>query len=170
MKENGLTIKQLADIIGVSDSWLGGVINLKVIPKRLDGDGVKKLLKYFGLEFSDLFPSESLKIIAGEHQISKEIPKDKLIQWSNDKFNNLPAIEYKEDFLYEKMEKALNTLSPTEKEVLKLRFGLFGCERKTLKVIAKMFGVTRERIRQIELKAMRRLKHPSRSNILKDCL
>lgn len=171
MRENNLTIKQLSKIIGVGSAWLGGVINFKIIPVKLDGESTQKLLSYFGLQYSDLFPSESLKIISGEHQVSKEIPKDRLIQWTGEQFDELPTIEYREDnLLDQKIEEILNTLNPREKEIIKLRFGLNGSNKKTYDSIAKSFGVTRVRIRQIEQKAIRKLRHPSRSNILKSCV
>ncbi len=65
---------------------------------------------------------------------------------------------------------ALNTLTEREKQVLKLRFGLEDGTSRTLEEVGNIFGVTRERIRQIEAKALRKLKHPSRSKKLKDFL
>ena len=64
----------------------------------------------------------------------------------------------------------LDTLSPREKKVLELRFGLEDHQPRTLEEVGKVFGVTRERIRQIEAKALRKLRHPSRSRKLKDYL
>ena len=71
----------------------------------------------------------------------------------------------------EKVLGVLNTLNSKEKEILKLRFGL-GKDgyRHTLEEVGRIFNVTRERIRQIEAKALRRLKHPTRSRELKDYL
>ena len=64
----------------------------------------------------------------------------------------------------------LKTLSPKEEKVIRLRFGI-GCEREhTLEEIGQEFDVTRERIRQIEAKALRKLKHPSRSRKLRSFL
>ena len=64
----------------------------------------------------------------------------------------------------------LKTLTPREEKVLKLRFGLDDGNPKTLEEVGKEFNVTRERIRQIEAKALRKLRHPSRSKKLKDFL
>ena len=74
------------------------------------------------------------------------------------------------DFLKDEIEEVLCTLTPREEEVLKLRFGLHGGTCHTLEEVGNMFGVTRERIRQIEAKALRKLRHPSRSRKLKDYL
>ena len=64
----------------------------------------------------------------------------------------------------------LGTLSPREQKVLELRFGLKDGRTRTLEEVGKEFGVTRERIRQIEAKALRKLRHPSRSKRLRDYL
>jgi len=65
---------------------------------------------------------------------------------------------------------ALGTLSQREQEVLRLRFGLDDGRPRTLEEVGREFRVTRERIRQIEAKALRKLRHPSRSRRLKDYL
>ena len=70
--------------------------------------------------------------------------------------------------LKEQLEEVMNTLTPREAKVLKLRFGLEDGKARTLEEVGKEFQVTRERIRQIEAKALRKLRHPSRSKKLKD--
>jgi RNA polymerase primary sigma factor len=72
--------------------------------------------------------------------------------------------------LKEQIGEVLSTLSPREQRVLQLRFGLEDGRARTLEEVGKEFGVTRERIRQIEAKALRKLRHPSRSRHLKDYL
>ncbi len=68
------------------------------------------------------------------------------------------------------LDEVLNSLSPREKRVLQLRFGLEDGKQRTLEEVGKEFGVTRERIRQIEAKAIRKLKHPTRAKKLRDYL
>ena len=70
--------------------------------------------------------------------------------------------------LKEQLEEVMQTLTPREAKVLKLRFGLEDGKARTLEEVGKEFNVTRERIRQIEAKALRKLRHPSRSKKLKD--
>ncbi|CVK17420.1 MULTISPECIES: RNA polymerase sigma factor RpoD [Sporomusa] len=72
--------------------------------------------------------------------------------------------------LKEQLEEVLETLTPREEKVLRLRFGLDDGRARTLEEVGQYFGVTRERIRQIEAKALRKLRHPSRSKKLKDFL
>ncbi|NLZ51992.1 MAG: RNA polymerase sigma factor RpoD [Thermoanaerobacteraceae bacterium] len=72
--------------------------------------------------------------------------------------------------LKEQLEDVLETLTPREEKVLRLRFGLDDGRPRTLEEVGQVFGVTRERIRQIEAKALRKLRHPSRSKKLKDFL
>ena len=72
--------------------------------------------------------------------------------------------------LKEQLMEVLSTLTPREEKVLRLRFGLEDGRTRTLEEVGKEFNVTRERIRQIEAKALRKLRHPSRSKKLKDFL
>ena len=72
--------------------------------------------------------------------------------------------------LKEQIRSALGVLSERERQVLELRFGLIDGQDNTLEEVGKYFGVTRERIRQIEAKALRKLRHPTRSRELRDYL
>ncbi len=72
--------------------------------------------------------------------------------------------------LRNEVDEILDTLTPRERRALQLRFGLIDGQQRTLEEVGKRFGVTRERVRQIEAKALRKLRHPSRSKKLKDYL
>ena len=81
-----------------------------------------------------------------------------------------PSDAATKQLLKEQIDEVLGTLTPREQRVLQLRFGLEDGRSRTLEEVGKEFGVTRERIRQIEAKALRKLRHPSRSRRLKDYL
>ena len=81
-----------------------------------------------------------------------------------------PADAASHTLLKEQLGEVLKTLTPREEKVLRLRFGLEDGRSRTLEEVGKEFNVTRERIRQIEAKALRKLRHPSRSKKLKDFL
>ena len=86
--------------------------------------------------------------------------------------DDIPSPEQQASFslLKEQLNEVLGTLTKREEKVLRLRFGLDDGRPRTLEEVGKEFGVTRERIRQIEAKALRKLRHPSRSKKLKDYL
>jgi RNA polymerase primary sigma factor len=81
-----------------------------------------------------------------------------------------PAEAASSTLLREQLHSVLGTLSEREVGVVSMRFGLTDGQPKTLGEIGKVYGVTRERIRQIESKTMSKLRHPSRSNVLRDYL
>jgi RNA polymerase primary sigma factor len=72
--------------------------------------------------------------------------------------------------LREQLQNVLETLSPREAEVIRLRYGLYNGRPLTLEEVGQRFNITRERIRQIEAKALRKLRHPSRARHLKGFL
>jgi RNA polymerase primary sigma factor len=80
----------------------------------------------------------------------------------------MPEDQVAKSLLREDLEGVLDTLSPRERDVLRLRYGLDDGRMKTLEEIGQIFNVTRERIRQIEAKALRKLRHPNRNSILKE--
>jgi RNA polymerase primary sigma factor len=79
-----------------------------------------------------------------------------------------PEDQVSKNLLREDLESVLGTLSPRERDVLRLRYGLDDGRMKTLEEIGQIFNVTRERIRQIEAKALRKLRHPNRNSVLKE--
>ena len=79
-----------------------------------------------------------------------------------------PEQDVSKTLLREDLEGVLATLSPRERDVLRLRYGIDDGRMKTLEEIGQIFDVTRERIRQIEAKALRKLRHPNRNGVLKE--
>ena len=82
----------------------------------------------------------------------------------------VPAEAAAQTLLKEQLDEVLSTLTEREQKVLRLRFGMSDGRARTLEEVGKEFDVTRERIRQIEAKALRKLRHPSRSRKLRDYL
>ena len=91
-------------------------------------------------------------------------------EFIEDKDATSPEQHASYEMLKEQLEEVLDTLTDREENVLRLRFGLDDGRTRTLEEVGRVFGVTRERIRQIEAKALRKLRHPSRSNQLRDFL
>ncbi len=106
----------------------------------------------------------SLETPIGEERDSR------LGDFIEDPFSPAPSEITARQLMKEQVNRVLDTLSGREGRVLRLRFGLDGGRARTLEEVGQEFGVTRERIRQIEAKALRKLRHPSRSRILRDYL
>ena len=87
-----------------------------------------------------------------------------------DKDAESPDVQTVSNVVKEQVEAALNALSDREAEIIRLRFGLAGNESQTLEEVGKRFGITRERVRQIEAAALKKLAHPGRSKPLRDLL
>jgi RNA polymerase primary sigma factor len=104
-----------------------------------------------------------------EHPVGEEEDSE-LGSFIEDDSNPTPPQSVYDNLLREKVEEVLATLTPREARILRLRFGLQNGRSYTLEEVGQKFGLTRERIRQIEGKALRRLRHPRRSRQLKDYL
>ncbi len=123
----------------------------------MPGDKVREILKIAQ-------EPVSLETPIGEEEDSH------LVDFIPDEDASEPAEAASFTLLKEQLVEVLGTLTPREEKVLKLRFGLEDGRTRTLEEVGKEFNVTRERIRQIEAKALRKLRHPSRSKKLKDFL
>ena len=124
----------------------------------------------------DLDPDkvEEIKKIAQE-PVSLETPigeeEDSYLgDFVEDENSPEPSAAASKMLLQEQLDEVMDSLTDREKRVLELRFGIEDGRSRTLEEVGKEFGVTRERIRQIEAKALRKLRHPSRSKMLKDYL
>ncbi len=102
-----------------------------------------------------------------ETPIGKE-EDSRLGDFIEDREAEAPANTVAQELLREDLTEVLSSLSPRERDVLRLRFGLDDGRQRTLEEVGQLFGVTRERIRQIEAKALRKLRHPNRSRRLKE--
>jgi len=124
---------------------------------ELDGERVREIFKIAQ-------DTTSLETPVGEDQESQ------LGDFIPDEGAPSPVDQASKQLLKDHLDEVLHTLSDREAKVLKLRFGLEGNKQMTLEEVGKVFSVTRERIRQIEAKALRKLKHPSRRKKLQDYL
>ena len=127
-------------------------------------------------EDMDLTPEKVREILKiAQEPVSLETPigeedDSHLGDFIEDQDATSPSEHAAYELLKEQLEDVLDTLTDREENVLRLRFGLDVGRTRTLEEVGKVFGVTRERIRQIEAKALRKLRHPSRSKRLKDFL
>ena len=116
---------------------------------------------------------EILKISQGPVSLEMPIGEEEdshLGDFIEDRSGVAPADAASYQLLKEQVDSVLDTLNDREKRVLQLRFGLEDGRSRTLEEVGREFGVTRERIRQIEAKALRKLRHPTRSKKLRDFL
>ena len=131
----------------------------------------QEIAREMNLELSKV--EEILKI--AQEPVSLETPigeeeDSHLGDFIQDQEASQPAEAASYTLLREQLEEVLSTLAPREEQVLRMRFGLEDGRAHTLEEVGKEFDVTRERIRQIESKALRKLRHPSRSKKLRDFL
>jgi RNA polymerase primary sigma factor len=117
--------------------------------------------------------SEIVKL--SRHPLSLETPigeekESRLGDFIEDQSSIPPEEAASRELLRDQIDKVLSELTEREKRIITLRFGLENDRSMTLEEVGKEFNVTRERIRQIEAKALRKLRHPSRSRKLKDFL
>ena len=137
--------------------------------------GREPTAKEIGAEM-DIPPDKVREIVkASQMPLSLESPVGEeddshLGDFIEDRNALLPVDAASKQLLKEQLDEVLSTLTPRERRVLQLRFGLEDGRSRTLEEVGKEFNVTRERIRQIEAKALRKLRHPSRSRKLKDYL
>ncbi len=178
MKENGfMTAVSLSKAAEVSINAVSEYLSLRSIPfsKRKQEEfkeTIIKISKVLKRLPEDLFPEQHLKKALNKNKATIEMSTQDVSKILEYKKNPQDLIEFKEgkNDLKIKIKRLLETLSEREQLVLKHRFGLGGIATKTLEQITEVVGVSRERVRQIEAKALRRLRHPSRTKNLREHL
>ncbi len=153
-------IRQLYKITHEMEQTLGRVPNTSELSDKLDLpiDKIEWMLQVSWLPLSL------------ESPINDDEEDSELGQFVEDQFTPSPMDSTYAKLLREKIEEVLDTLPPREARILRLRFGLENGHNYTLEEVGEKFGLTRERIRQIESKALRRLRHPRRSRQLREYL
>ncbi|MGH9551154.1 MAG: RNA polymerase sigma factor RpoD [Terriglobales bacterium] len=147
---------------------------LKKVTRKLAQDKGRKPTEEEIAESMEISVSKLLDIVkVAQEPISLETPIGKeedsrLGDFIEDREAETPASSVTQELLREDIIEVMAGLSPRERDVLRLRFGLDDGRQRTLEEVGQLFGVTRERIRQIEAKALRKLRHPNRSRRLRE--
>ena len=169
MRDNGIfTATELSRQSGVNQQVIGCYLNLKATPTYENGifkSTVIKISKTLKRLPEDLFPPQHLMKKLDKNKVSVEldlIDVENIIEYKNPD----ELLEFKE--MKSAIALSLSMLSEREKSVLEYRTGLNGAEEKTLEECGDIFGITRQRVRQIEGRAYRKLRHPTRSNGLQE--
>ena len=138
----------------------GREVSAEEIAKELDGMNPERVREIMKIAQDPI----SLETPVGEEEDSH------IGDFIEDQESPAPAEAASYELLREQLNEVLRTLTPREEQVLRLRFGLEDGRQRTLEEVGQQFNITRERIRQIEAKALRKLRHPSRSKKLRDYL
>lgn len=147
---------------------------LKKITRKLAQDKSRKPTEEEIAEAMEISVSKLRDIVkVAQEPISLETPigkeeDSKLGDFIEDREGETPASNVTQELLKEDITEVMAGLSARERDVLRLRFGLDDGRQRTLEEVGQLFGVTRERIRQIEAKALRKLRHPNRSRRLRE--
>jgi RNA polymerase primary sigma factor len=147
---------------------------LKKVTRKLAQDKGRKPTEEEIAEAMEITVSKLREIVkVAQEPISLETPIGKeedsrLGDFIEDREAETPANSVTQELLREDIIEVMAGLSPRERDVLRLRFGLDDGRQRTLEEVGQLFGVTRERIRQIEAKALRKLRHPNRSRRLRE--
>ena len=138
----------------------GREVSAEEIAKELDGMNPERVREIMKIAQDPI----SIETPVGEEEDSH------IGDFIEDQESPAPAEAASYELLREQLNEVLRTLTPREEQVLRLRFGLEDGRQRTLEEVGQQFNITRERIRQIEAKALRKLRHPSRSKKLRDYL
>ena len=176
IKDFGYTnLNNFAKATGVSITGLYSLVNLMEPPVGVKGEFIKSakdLMEVLGACPSELWTDEQLTLRLDSNRTERVMSKEALQITLQSSARSLIGLDYPEQEMVEEELKTivndrLDSLTPREANILRLRFGFDGGEGRTLEEVGKVFKVTREQIRHIEARALRKLRHPTRSDDLK---
>lgn len=177
-KQRGWTQKDLSALAGLAPSYLGHIETLRMIPSQEVMDEISAALD---LSRDYLFPETLIGAQREglfDHRVAYLEEQDIISLTEGRRARLLPPNITDEELLNsidqamlkQQVAQTITSLTPREQKVIELRFGFVDGASQSLQAVAREFGVTKERIRQIETKALRKLRHPLRSRVLKDYL
>jgi RNA polymerase sigma factor (sigma-70 family) len=180
VRQSESSIANVAASIGVSVNVFQGLLTLRVSPVSYKKKGytetARKVALYFGEPVEELFP-ESLYSLRLPRELLRGYDSEMILPLlAASQERVMPQIEEHMEHeqavaeIQEILPGALATLTPREERIIKMRYGLDGNDPHTLERIGEKFALNRERVRQIEMKAIRKLRQPSRARPLRQLL
>lgn len=169
-------LNKFATAEDISIGGLYDLVNLKRAPIGVDGEFskyAKELMEVLGACPTDLWTVEQLTLTLRKNSEERQLSKEAMqvaLQSGARSLIGLPHHEVENKQKEKAVSDMLETIAPRSKQILSLRFGLGGQEEHTLEEVAEIMDITRERVRQIEAKVFRHIRHPSYSSKLKDLL
>jgi RNA polymerase sigma factor (sigma-70 family) len=176
IKDFGYTnLNNFAKATGIGVTGLYSLVNLMEPPIGVKGEFIKSakdLMEVLGACPSELWTDEQLTLRLDSNRSERVMSKEALQVTLQSSARSLIGLDYPEQEMVEEdmarvMKDKLDSLAPRQRKVLQLRFGFDGSKAHTLEEVADIFEVTRETIRQIEARALRHMRHPTRSDDLK---
>jgi RNA polymerase primary sigma factor len=176
IKDFGYTnLNNFAKASGIGVTGLYSLVNLMEPPIGIKGEFIKSakdLMEVLGACPSELWTDEQLTLRLDSNRTERVMSKEALQVTLQSSARSLIGLDYPEQEIVEEELKTivnnrLDSLTPREAKILRLRFGFDGGEGRTLEEVGAIFKVTREQIRHIEARALRKLRHPTRSDDLK---
>jgi len=176
IKDQGYTnLNKFSKECEVPITGLYDLVNLKEAPLTVEGEfskSAKLLMESLGACPVELWTEEQLTMKLKNNRVERELSKEALQTALQSNARSLIGLDYPEQELDEQesaraINNKLNSLTPRERKILELRFGLNDNEAYTLEEAARLLGYSKERVRQIEAKALRNMRHPSRSGDLR---
>ena len=176
IKDFGYTnLNNFAKATGIGVTGLYSLVNLLEPPIGVKGEFIKSakdLMEVLGACPSELWTDEQLTLRLDSNRTERVMSKEALQITLQSSARSLIGLDYPEQEMVEEdmarvMKDKLDSLTPRQRKVLQLRFGLDGCAEHTLEEVGSMFKLSGAAIRMIEAKALRNMRHPTRSDDLK---